>query len=90
MADAPNLSERDARLLTEKIVDHIQKIGQMPVERFGVYLQPEGFYFVAMVGGFEVHARTGQGQFTYADVAAAMVNEVFTQRAERAKAQKES
>lgn len=67
-APTPNLSERDARLLTEKIVERLRALGGRPQE-FGVYLVDAGFSFTALLNGRMVTVRTGQGHVQYADVA---------------------
>lgn len=64
----PNLSERDARLLTEKIVERLRALGGLP-QQFGVYLMADGFSFTASMNGRSVTVRTGQGNFTYDAVA---------------------
>lgn len=73
-ADAvvPKLSERDARLLTRKIVEACRRLGVLP-SRFGVDLDREGFWFTAVINGKLVSARTGQGNFTYEQVAKDLV-----------------
>lgn len=64
----PTLSERDARALTRKIVERLRAFGVFP-SRFGISLDTEGFWFTADVNGKTVSARTGQGNFTYEQVA---------------------
>lgn len=68
----PNLSERDARLLTTKIVERLRTLGALP-QQFGVYLMPEGFSFTAWLNGRMVTVRTGQGNFTYDAVARELI-----------------
>lgn len=68
----PNLSERDARLLTEKIVQELFQMG-MPASEFGVVLKPEGFQFAAEIAGRRVWVSTGQGNFSYRQVAAELI-----------------
>jgi hypothetical protein len=64
----PTLSERDARLLAEKVCERVFARGAR-IERFGVSLDKEGMWFVGVVNGKSVTARTGQGNFTYDEVA---------------------
>lgn len=64
----PHLSEKDARLLAEKVCERLQALGILP-SKFGVYLDHDGFWFTATIKGREVSARTGQGNFTYEQVA---------------------
>lgn len=79
-ADAPitglwtsrTLAERDARLLTEKIVEEVFKQGA-GVSDFGVHLNRGGFYFCAEINHKRVYVQTGQGNFTYARVAADLI-----------------
>jgi hypothetical protein len=68
----PHLSERDARLLAEKVCERVFALGAS-VQRFGVSLDHEGFWFVAVVNNKEVSARTGQGNFRYEDIAKDLV-----------------
>jgi hypothetical protein len=60
--------ERDARLLTRKIVERLRALGTFP-SRFGIDLDHDGFWFTAEVNGKTVSARTGQGNFTYEQIA---------------------
>ena len=69
----PHLDERDARLLARRVVEQVHKLGAS-VSQFGVHLEREGFYFMAVVNGRTVWARTGQGNFTYQAVAAELVD----------------
>ena len=68
-----NLSDADARLLTRSIVAQVRAMGGR-VERFGVHLTREGFYFIACVNDRTVWCQTGQGNFTYRDVAAHLLD----------------
>lgn len=69
-ADAvvPHLSEAEARLLTRKVVECLHGLGVFP-RSVGVDLDTDGFWFTADVNGRLASARTGQGHFTYAQVA---------------------
>lgn len=69
----PHLSEADARLLTRKVVQHLRSLGAH-VEAFGVHLEREGFYFMAAINGHVVHCQTGQGRFSYQQVAAELLH----------------
>lgn len=64
----PHLSERDARLLAQKVCERVFARGGS-IKRFGVSLDAEGMWFVGVVNGKSVTARTGQGNFTYDEVA---------------------
>jgi hypothetical protein len=64
----PHLSEKDARLLARKIVERLRALGVFAT-RFGVDLDHDGFWFTADVNGKTVSARTGQGNFTYEQIA---------------------
>lgn len=64
----PHLSERDARLLATKVCERVFARGGS-IRQFGVSLDPDGMWFVAIVNGKSVTARTGQGNFTYDEVA---------------------
>jgi hypothetical protein len=64
----PSLSEADARTLTRAIVAEIRGMGGV-VTTFGIDLAREGFCFRAVIGGRDVWAFTGQGNFRYLDVA---------------------
>ena len=66
-----DLSERDARLLTTKIVERLRALGGRP-QQFGIALRPEGFVFTAVMDGRLVTVRTGQGNFRYEDIAREM------------------
>jgi hypothetical protein len=66
--DRAPLSERDARLLTEKIVERLGALGVLPQE-FGVSPSPDGFWFSAVLNGRLVTVRTGEGNFHYGDIA---------------------
>lgn len=68
MSQTPSLSERDARLLTRHIVERLRARGVFP-QQFGLDLDREGFWFTAVINGKTVSARTGQGSFTYDQVA---------------------
>jgi hypothetical protein len=76
-APTPTLSERDARLLTEKVVTELHKMGAR-VREFGVYLQHEGFSFAADINGKRVWVQTGQGNFTYRQVAADLLGQTIS------------
>lgn len=67
-AVVPSLSERDARLLARKIIEALHAKHVSPT-RFGLSLDRDGFWFTADINGRSVSARTGQGSFTYAQVA---------------------
>lgn len=67
-----NLSEPDARLLTTHIVTAIRK-RQVNVSQFGVFLEHEGFCFMATINGRTGWAYTGQGHVQYDDVARALI-----------------
>lgn len=64
----PHFSERDARVLTEKVCERVFARGGH-ITKFGVSLDHDGFWFVGIVNGKSVSARTGQGHFTYDEVA---------------------
>lgn len=64
----PHLSERDARLLAEKVCERVFARGGS-IRQFGVSLDHDGMWFVGIVNGKSVTARTGQGNFTYDEVA---------------------
>lgn len=65
----PNLSERDARMLSGQIVERLRALGGRPQE-FGVHLTRDGFSFTALLNGRMVTHRTaGEGAFTYEAVA---------------------
>ena len=64
----PHLSERDARLLAEKVCERVFALGGQ-ISQFGVSLDTDGMWFVGIVNGHSVTARTGQGAFTYDGVA---------------------
>ena len=68
MSHTPSLSERDARVLTGKVVERLRARGVFP-QQFGLDLDREGFWFTAVINGKTVSARTGQGAFTYEQVA---------------------
>ena len=68
----PHLSERDARTLTQHVIERLQTLGVRP-SRFGILLDQEGFWFTADIHGKTVSARTGQGAFTYDAVARELV-----------------
>lgn len=67
-AVVPKLSERDARALTQHVVERLRALGCAP-SQFGVDLDREGFWFTATINGRTGSARTGQGNFTYTQVA---------------------
>lgn len=73
MGPTPHLSERDAKMLSRKIVEHLLKLGAHVTE-IGVHLELEGFYFRATINGHDVWVRTGQGNFRYERVAAELLN----------------
>lgn len=64
----PHLSEKDARTLCEKVTEKLRSFGVLPT-RIGVSLDLDGFWFTAEINGRNASARTGQGNFTYAQVA---------------------
>jgi hypothetical protein len=64
----PTLSERDARLLATKVCARVFALGGS-IQQFGVHLDRDGMWFVGIVNGKTVTARTGQGNFTYDQVA---------------------
>ena len=66
------LSERDARLLSERIVERLRALGAHPMQ-FGVALKQEGFSFTALLHGRMVTHRTGQGNFTYDAIARELI-----------------
>src|SRR5262245_61244244 len=66
------LSERDARLLSTRIVERIYALGGSP-QQFGVHLGREGFSFTAFLNGRMVTCRTGEGNFTYEAVARELI-----------------
>ena len=68
----PHLSERDARSLAEKVCERVFALGAK-VQQFGVSLDREGFWFVGIINGRYASARTGQGNFTYEQVAKELV-----------------
>jgi len=68
----PHLSERDARTLAEKVTERLRALGALP-SRLGVSLDLDGFWFSATLNGKTVSARTGQGNFTYEQVARDLV-----------------
>jgi hypothetical protein len=64
----PHLSERDARSLAHKVCERVFARGSH-ITQFGVHLDTDGMWFVGIVDGKSVSARTGQGNFTYDEVA---------------------
>jgi hypothetical protein len=68
----PHLSERDARSLARKVCERVFALGAK-VEKFGVTLDTDGFWFVGTINGKYASARTGQGNFTYEQVAKELV-----------------
>lgn len=68
----PHLSERDARSLATKVCERVFALGAK-VHKFGVSLDHEGFWFVGTINGRYASARTGQGNFTYEQVAKELV-----------------
>ena len=68
----PHLSERDARLLVNKVTERLRALGVLPT-RIGVSLDYDGFWFAAQIQGKEAGARFGQGNFTYDQVARDLV-----------------
>ena len=68
-----HLDEKDARLLTRHVVDHLLKLGAR-VSQFGVHLEREGFTFRAVINGHDVWVQTGQGNFRYDRIAAELLN----------------
>lgn len=60
MEKGPHLSERDARLISEKVVECLRALGVLP-SRFGVALSHEGFWFSAEIDGKLATARTLRG-----------------------------
>ncbi len=67
-AVVPHLSEKDARTLCHQVTERLRALGVLP-SSIGVDLDREGFWFVATINGRTGSARTGQGHFTYEQVA---------------------
>jgi len=67
-AVVPHLSERDARVLCGGVTEALRRLGVLP-SQIGVDLDHEGMWFTATIKGKAVSARTGQGGFTYEQVA---------------------
>jgi hypothetical protein len=63
-----NLAERDMRLLARKVCERVFALGGS-ISRFGVSLDTDGMWFTGVVNGKAVTARTGQGNFTYDQIA---------------------
>lgn len=63
-----HLAERDARLLSERIVERLRALGGLP-QQLGVHLTHDGFSFTCHLNGRVVTVRTGEGNFTYDAVA---------------------
>lgn len=68
----PHLSERDARVLAGGVTEALRRLGALPT-RMGVHLDHDGMWFSAELNGKAVSARTGQGGFTYEQVAKDLV-----------------
>lgn len=68
----PHLSERDARLLCGQVTAHLKMLGVLP-SSIGVDLDHEGLWFHATIHGRSATARTGQGNFTYSQIARDLV-----------------
>lgn len=68
----PHLAEVDARLLARKVTEELIKLHVRP-RQFGVFLDHAGLWFTAEIHGKSVSARTGQGNFTYRQVAIDLV-----------------
>lgn len=68
----PHLSERDARLLAGQVTEAVRRLGVLP-SSIGVHLDHDGMWFSAIIGGKHATARTGQGNFTYEQVAKDLV-----------------
>lgn len=66
------LEERDARTITRGVVGRLRALGGV-VTDFGIYLDRDGFEFVADINGRRVLCRTGEGTMTYQGVAADML-----------------
>lgn len=68
----PHLSEREARMLARNVTERLRALGTLP-SSIGVTLDREGMWFTAVLNGKSVSARTGQGNFTYEQVAKDLV-----------------
>jgi hypothetical protein len=77
----PHLDEKDANALARHITEHLKKLGAHVTE-MGVSLKREGFIFRAVINGYDVWVRTGQGNFRYEAVAAELFNEALYHAAE--------
>lgn len=73
------LSETDARSICDHIVGHLLKMGAT-VEAIGVNLEPEGFWFSAVINGEQVWVRRGQGNWEYQKVAADLYHSALERR----------
>lgn len=68
----PTLSERDARLLADKITERLRALGGSaipPVFRIGVALERGCMWFTVDLFGRMVTVRRGEGNFRYDDIA---------------------
>lgn len=63
-----HLAEKDARILSRNIVACLRARNVFPTQ-FGIALEHDGFWFTAEINGKTVSARTGQGNFTYQQIA---------------------
>ena len=68
----PHLTEREARTLVHKVTERLRALGVLP-SSIGVTLDHDGMWFTARLNGKAVSARTGQGNFTYDQVAKDLV-----------------
>jgi len=64
----PHLPEHEARALTIKVVEQLIALHHRP-SSVGVHLDGDGLWFTATLDGKTVTARTGQGNFTYQQIA---------------------
>ena len=58
MSWTPHLAEKDARNIATHVVTELHALGGH-IGRFSIFLEPEGFYFVADINGYTVQAQTG-------------------------------
>ena len=72
MSWTPHLDEKDARKIATHVVTELHALGGH-IGRFSIFLEPEGFYFVADINGYTVQAQTGQGNFQYKTIAIEMM-----------------
>lgn len=66
------LTEQDARTISHGVVERLRALGGV-VTDFGIYLDRDGFEFVAELNGLRVVCRTSEGSMTYQQVAADML-----------------